>query len=193
MTIVYIKKGGDYIFGIPKSNKAQDISFSDIYNNYFKRVYKHVYIMTANNEMSEDIAQESFIKLFNYKEPVEFPGAWLCKTATNIALNIIKGDKIHRTKTEILHSYEIADEINSIFPVEYEVIKKEEITIVRSVLSKLSDEQRLCVMLKYSGYSYDEITQITGISKGNIGQKVARGKANFIKLYEKEVADGMLR
>jgi RNA polymerase sigma factor (sigma-70 family) len=185
-------KGGDSIFGIPKAKVPQKHTFDELYKKYYQRVHNHISYMSGNVQIAEDIAQEAFIKLLNCKYEIEYPGAWLCKIATNQALSLIKSEKSAQDKNERIFSYMISDEINEIFETENTIIRNEEITKVRSVLAKLKKEQRDCVMLKYSGYSYDEIEKLTGIPKSNIGQHIARGKDKFLNIYKKEVPHEML-
>lgn len=170
------------IFGIPFRKRDEDI-FQVNYKKYYKIVYRHLYYLTGNNRLAEDLTQEVFIKFYNSEyEKIEYPGAWLTKVATNTAFNFLRGEK-RRLKRE---ESEIIDETNELYTLEDNVIRTEEIRNVRKVLSKLTEDQRVCLILKFSGYSYDEIHKSTGISKNNISQLIARGKQRFLTLYEKE-------
>lgn len=57
-----------------------------IYNEYFKTVYRYVLSLSGDPELSEDIAQETFLKaLRRAREPGEDENvkAWLCRIARN--------------------------------------------------------------------------------------------------------------
>ncbi|MCY6483054.1 sigma-70 family RNA polymerase sigma factor [Clostridium aestuarii] len=151
------------------------------YEKYYPIVYKQLYYLVGNNELAEDLTQEVFIKYYNSKEQIEFLGAWLSKVAANIAFNYLRGEK-RRIKRE----ENILEEVNNIFSIEDEIFRSEQIKEVRKILVNIPDKQRVCLILKFSGYSYEEIHNATNIPLNNIGQFIARGKQKFVKLYKKE-------
>lgn len=170
------------IFGIPRRKKNKDDIFQENYEKYYPIVYKHIYYLTGSNELSEDILQEVFIKYYDSEiEDIEYPGSWLSKVATNTALNFLRGEK-RRIKREEDMFYDC----EHIFTIEDDIVRSDEIKKVRGILSNLSNDQRICLMMKFSGYSYDEIHKATGINRSNISQLIARGKQKFTNLYEKE-------
>lgn len=169
------------IFGILKKRKLKEEEFKENYEKYFPIVYKQLYYLIGSNEIAEDLTQEVFIKYYNSKENIEYLGAWLSKVATNTAYNYLRGEK-RRIKRE----ESILEEVNDIFSIEDEIFKNEEVKKIRKILADLPENQRVCIMLKFSGYSYEEIHKVTNIPKNNIGQMISRGKEKFLKLYEKE-------
>lgn len=170
------------IFGIPKRKRIKEDIFQIRYEKYYPVVYKHLYYLVGNNELAEDLTQEVFIKYYHTRDgEVEFLGAWLSKVATNTAFNYLRGEKRRLKREE-----NIFEKSKNIFSIEDEIFRNEEIMSVRRALSGLSDQQRTCLVLKFSGYSYDEIHRATNISRGSIGQIIARGKKKFLKIYEKE-------
>lgn len=78
------------------------------------------------------------------------------------------------------------DEVNNIFLIEDEIFRCEQIKEVRRILQSIPEKQRVCLILKFSGYSYEEIHKATNIPQNTIGQLIARGKQKFLKLYQKE-------
>lgn len=169
------------IFGILKKRKLKEEEFKQTYEKYFPIVYKHLYYLIGSNELAEDLTQEVFIKYYNSKEDIEYLGAWLSKVATNTAYNYLRGEN-RRIKRE----ESMLEEVKDIFSIEDEIFRNEEIKKVRKILSDIPENQRICLMLKFSGYSYEEIHSATDIPKNNIGQLIVRGKEKFLKLYEKE-------
>lgn len=170
------------IFGIPRNKKKKDELFQINYKKYYPIVYKNIYYLTGNNELAEDILQEVFIKYYDSDmESIEYTGAWLSKVATNTALNFLRGEKRRSQREENLMY--ICDDI---FSIEDDIFRTEDIKKVRKVLKSLSNDQRICLLMKFSGYSYDEIHMATNINRSNISQLIARGKDKFANLYEKE-------
>jgi RNA polymerase sigma factor (sigma-70 family) len=169
------------IFGILRKKQLKEEEFQLNYEKYYPVVYKQLYYLLGSNELAEDITQEVFIRYYNAKEEIEFVGAWLSKVATNLAFNHIRGEK-RRVKRE----ENMLEDTNNIFAIEDEIFRNEQIEAVRNILSSLSNEQSTCLILKFSGYSYEEIHNATNIPKNNIGQIIARGKKKFLKLYKGE-------
>jgi len=173
------------ILGIPFfKKKKKEKEFSLAYSKYYPVVYKQLYYMTGNNELSEDIAQETFIKLYSSNCDLENTGAWLSKVASNTALNYIRSQKRSQSRDEDMFSKDMP--VSWTPSPEDLVCQNEEVARIRSALYELPENQRTCLMLKFSGYSYEEISSATGIARGNIGQLISRGKKNFLKIYEKE-------
>lgn len=169
------------IFGIRK-RKNKKKQFEEIYIKYYPIVCKQINYLLGNQALAEDLAQEVFIKYYHLEnQEIEFLGAWFSKVATHTALNHIRGENRRIQREENVY-----EEIEEIFSMEEEFIRNEEIKKVKETLCSLNEKQRICLLLKFSGYSYDEIHQITNIPKNNIGQYIARGKEKFKEIYEKE-------
>ncbi len=166
--------------GYPDQSEMLEI-FRAHYEQYYPKVLKHLYFLMGNNDFNEDVAHDVFMKYWDAPPgSVEYPGAWLCKVAANLALNQIRSRKRGAIREENLMA-----EPQEIFTTEDDLIRTEDVRQVREVLSQLPEDQRACLLLKFSGYSYDEISQATGVPRGNVGQMIARGKAKFTTLYQK--------
>ncbi len=166
--------------GYPEQSNTLEI-FRAHYEHYYPKVMKHLYFLMGSNEFNEDVAQDVFIKYWDAPPgSVEHPGAWLCKVAANLALNRVRSRRRSEAREE-----SVMAEPQEMLTAEDQLLRREDVKQVREVLSHLPDEQRACLMLKFSGYSYDEISQATGVPRGNVGQMIARGKAKFTTLYQK--------
>ncbi|KDR96775.1 RNA polymerase sigma factor, sigma-70 family [Peptoclostridium litorale DSM 5388] len=176
------------ILGIPFfKKKKKEKEFSLIYSKYYPAVYKQLYYMTGNNELAEDITQEVFIKLYSCQNDIENTGSWLSKVASNTALNYIRSQK--RTFGREEDAFSKDQPLTMALSPEDIICKDEEISDVRKALYSLPENQRICLILKFSGYSYEEISSASGIPRSNIGQLISRGKKNFLKTYKKEEGD----
>lgn len=175
-------KGGDDINGIPKLQSLTGETASVHYGQYYGRVQKQLYYMLGDNCLAEDLTQEVFIKYLKAGSGIEHPGAWLSKVATHTAVSHIRKLRGKHDLNEITMD-EIIEETADCFSIEDHVIRTETVMQVRRALKELTEQQRICLIMKFSGYSYDEIHRATSLPKGNIGQYIARGKERFMKLY----------
>lgn len=155
--------------------------FNKNYKEYYPKIYRQLYYLLGSNELAQDLAQEVFMKYYQTQKEPEFIGPWLSKIAVRKAYNHIRGEK-RRIKRE----ESVFDWIKEIYSTEDEVFRHEEIRVVRQLLSQMDKKQSICLLLKFSGFTYDEIHQASGIPKNNISQLIARGKQKFASLYQKE-------
>lgn len=171
------------IFGKFRSQDDCNVTVHDfqaLFEKHYQAVYKQVYFLTLDKSVSEDIAQETFIKLYN-SCPISLknPGAWLNKVATNLSYNYLNGETRRREKESSHEKLFLVKSENS----EDTVIKKEEVHIVREILKDMSGKERMTLMLRFSGYSYEEIAETMCIPKASVGKTLSRAQEKFKEAY----------
>ena len=93
------------------------MEIEQIYNMYFKDVFRYVYSMTKNESLSEDITQETFLKVL--KSIKKYDGrkdirAWLFIIARNTLYTHYKREKIYVPEEDTLEEGtkgDLSDEI----------------------------------------------------------------------------------
>ena len=74
----------------------RNIDMEELYNEYFKMVYKYLICLTHNNEIAEDLTQETFCKAIyrinTFKQDCKI-STWLCTIAKNLWLDELKKNK----------------------------------------------------------------------------------------------------
>ncbi len=70
--------------------------FEHLFDQYFESIKNFVYYKTGNTSVAEDIAQESFIKLWELKDKIkqETVSSLLYTIASNLAINHIKHQQV---------------------------------------------------------------------------------------------------
>lgn len=164
-----------------KKNAPKD--FKSFYDKYYSIIFKHAAYLTGSLQVAEDITQETFIKLYNAPPGHENVGAWLSRVATNLSYNYLRGEKIRKNKEPEIFE----DEADNVISIEDIAIKDHEIRLTKKILNTLSPRDRMCLLLKFSGYKYDEIAEIAGMEKTSVGTTLARAQAKFKEKYLKEV------
>ncbi|OFW33430.1 MAG: hypothetical protein A2074_01605, partial [Candidatus Aquicultor primus] len=128
---------------------------------------------------AEDIAQETFIRLYE-RPPKEFTNlsGWLIKVSTNLAYNYLRGEKSRKRRemadTPVKELY--ADDVSRMGETEE----------VRDALRRLDYRDRVLIVLKFYGFSYLEISEMTGVKKASVGKSLARALEKFQKAYERK-------
>lgn len=159
--------------------------FKNCYEKYYMVIFKHAAYLTGSTQTAEDITQEAFIRLYNSPPQHDNTGAWLSRVATNLAYNYIRDEKSRRNKEPVMEEWEPSKVIS----IEEAAIKDTEIRLTRKILNKMKPRDRLCLLLKFSGYKYHEISDILSLEKSSVGKILARAQEKFKEMYLKEVRD----
>lgn len=129
-----------------------------IYDQYFQDVYLFALSLSRNEQIAEEITQETFLKALKNVE--QFRGnckinVWLCQIAKNTYFSYM--DKQKRLQIED------PDEKASGIDIEKKLIDKAESLRIHKVLHGLDDPYKEVFMLRVFGeLSFDHISQVFG-------------------------------
>lgn len=139
-------------------------AFGLLMEKYNKRLYWHVREMVFTHEDTDDILQNTLIKVWNGLKNFRGDSAiytWLYRIATNEALNFLKRESINNKlslsflEQKIANSVEVTDGINP------DTIQAE----LQKEIAALPDKQRAIFSLRYfQELDYKEIGKILKIS-----------------------------
>ena len=123
--------------------------------------------LVGQREIAEDLVQDAFLKLHAHWDDVANPRAWLFKSIRNLALNHLRD---HKRETPLENS----DDIPSHSPDPDQALGRlEAIGTLQLLVSELDPDDRQLIALKYhENLKYDQISQRTGLSIGNVGYKL---------------------
>lgn len=155
-------------------------AFQELYKKYYHSVFRQIRYIVGDTDLAEDITQESFLKLY-HSPPLDMAGVknWLVKVAINLSYNSKRSDKRREKRENIFYQLEEKrfDEC------EEKVITNLEIQTTRKAIAKLSVRERALLILRYSGYSYREISEILSINQSSVGTSIARAQSRFKQVY----------
>jgi RNA polymerase sigma factor (sigma-70 family) len=119
-------------------------------------------------ERARDVVQDTFIRL--YKQDVEMVKdglkTWLYTVCRNRALDVLRKEKRMVVVDDEMFSYTAS---NNLSP-DKQVDQSERVTQLMSYLNILSENQRDVILMKFQdGMSYQEISDATGLTTGNVG------------------------
>lgn len=150
--------------------------YNDIVRQYKNRLCRYAEKMLKNRHVAIDVAQESFMKLWENRNKVDPQKvhAWLYATAYNHCLTIIKKERRY-VDAEALNHF--------VFEEPQPDLKK----ILDDALDLLSEQQRSILLLRdYEGYSYEEIGEILGLGESQVKVYLFRARQR-IKAYLKDL------
>ena len=155
--------------------EGDDTSFALLLERHRGPVVHFMYRMVQNQAVSEELAQEVFLRVYRSRETYE-PTAkfttWLFRIATHVALNSIrdrKKEKGHESlDEEMLDGMErqVADRQPT---VEQDMVREVKLREVRQAIEALPAKQRAAVLMhKYEGLDYAQIAGVLSCSESAI-------------------------
>jgi RNA polymerase sigma-70 factor, ECF subfamily len=153
-----------------------------LFNVHFSRLHRFLNRLSADPELSADLAQETFVRLYRRGSLPDAPEAWLITVAMNLLRNARAGHSRRRrlltvTRGERAHSDRppLPDDA-----VEGADVRRR----VRGVLDSMPERDRHLLLLRAEGYSYRDIARSLEINEGSVGVLLARAKRAFRESYE---------
>jgi len=138
-----------------------DAVFRHILSDQTRPVFALVYAMTGDWHASQDITQETFIKLHGQLHKTEVDGrilAWTRRVAANAALNLIRARKTRPGPMDPVGAEAVAE--CGVDPATRQFCRE-----LAGQIAKLPDRKRDIVEMRvWDGMSYGEISQRVGCS-----------------------------
>lgn len=135
---------------------------------------RYAHGLVGQRETAEDLVQEAFIKLHAHWEDVATPRSWLFRCIRNLALNHLR-DHQRESTSEFLNDL-AADSPDP----DQSLGKLEALGTLQLLVSELEPADRQLISLKYhENLKYDQISQRTGLSVGNVGYKLHHALKNL--------------
>ena len=131
------------------------INIEEIYNEYFKVVYRYLFCLIRDSDKAEEFTQETFYRAVQKIDTFEGNSkisSWLCKIAKNLYLDELKKEK---RKTELNENVEIIDKD---FDLENHLISQEEKILIYKKIHNLDNITKEVIILRINGeLSFKEI------------------------------------
>lgn len=187
-----MKKNSDDIDSvlIKKAKNGNKGAFNILVNKYYTRVYASLFSFTKSKEDSEDLAQQTFVKVWQQLHSFRGESAfftWVYRIAINLAKNFVasSGYKKQKINTSIDES-EI--EINSYEDLESIVIHNQSLRNINNYINKMPESLKTAFTLReVEGKSYEEIGIITDTPIGTVRSRIFRARESIIEYMNTEI------
>ena len=171
--------------------KGDENSLSILIERHKQRIYSFIYSKVFDRDVSEDIFQDTFIKVIKtlkkgkYNEEGKFL-PWVMRIAHNLVID-------HFRKGNRMPKFEDNGEF-SIFSVlsdsdlnaEKRIIKDQVASDIRRLITELPEDQKeVLVMRMYKDMSFKEISEITGVSINTALGRMRYALINLRKVIDK--------
>ncbi len=158
-------------------------AFTELVERYERPVVNFCQRMLGSREDAEDVAQESFVRVFRYLDrlaPAAKFSTLLFGIARNLALNFIRDSRRRgRGKT-----FSLTEENNEERPLEDERYRPDTVARIHEIderirqgLEMLSPKHREVLILReLNGMDYSTIAEIVRCRKGTVKSRIARAR-----------------
>ena len=155
------------------STQTKEQLFTDVVYAHRNIIYKVCY-MYAPQGMVEDYFQEVLCNIWSSFD--QFDGrskrsTWIYRIALYTCISFIR----RKQPASISLSFDLSSDKDSAL--------KEQIEELHSIINRLGNLDRALILLWLDGYSYDEMSSITGLSLSNVSVKLMRAKEKIKKMF----------
>lgn len=138
-------------------------------------------------DRARDIVQDTFIRLYQQDAGKVNAGlkSWLFTVCRNRALDVLRKDKrLVAMEDDMLMSRDSGEAAP-----DQQASDHERVALVKSYIKRLPENQATAILLKFEkGYSYQEISDETGLSTGNVGFLIHTGMKRLRSILPDDLA-----
>ena len=152
-------------------SKGNNQAFDILLERYKDKLYSYIYFIVRNEEQTEDIFQETFVKAIvtiqqgRYTADGKF-GGWLTRIAHNLVIDFFRQERNENVVSNDEAEIDLFNNANlSDDTIETQIVNEQVLCDVRKLMDFLPDNQREVVYMRfYQDLSFKEIAEITGVS-----------------------------
>ena len=170
---------------------GNEISINILLDRHRKRIFDYIYMMVKNQDVADDIFQETLIKVVRfvregrYTENGKFL-SWVLRIAHNQVIDYFRQKKQRNNISEGDAGYDLLDHPKfSDRTVEERLIMDQIEADVRKLIDFLPSEQKEVVLMRYyMGLSFKEIAEQTNVSINTALGRMRYALINLRKLID---------
>tara|TARA_A100001234_G_scaffold112418_1_gene98803 strand:- start:58 stop:645 length:588 start_codon:yes stop_codon:yes gene_type:complete len=167
---------------ISRFQSGDENAYVELVNRYKDKLTNFVFYFLKDEEHSEDIVQETFIRLYEkkhyYKEIAKF-STWIYTIARNLANTELR----KKSRTKIMYLSQMSNDkkdydLKSSDPelnknIENEFLMKE----IHAAIDKLQENYKTVIVLRdIQGLDYEQISKIIGVPLGTVKSRINRAR-----------------
>ncbi len=156
------------------SNHEKEQRFLDIIAQNKQIIYKICYTYATDNEHFNDLYQETLINMWqgldNYRGDASI-STWIYRTCINTCVTFYRKNKKFSNHKSIECIVDIAIDDDN---------RAENLKEMYRLINRLNKLEKAIILLWLDEKSYDEISEITGLTRNNVASRLRRIKAKLI-------------
>ena len=159
-------------------------AYDELVRRYQRSVYRWAYNVVRSHDSADEVAQDVFVRTYMALERIdpEQPfGAWLCKIAVNVSLNMVRKQHVRMQWMEENRSDGAGSNPNAAGP-DTKFQHRRLIARVEHGIGSLPPIYRTILLLRaQENMSYEQIAETLGVSMGTVMSRLARARRKLRK------------
>ena len=158
---------------VEQAAQGDELAYGKLVRRYQTRLFNFVRSMVRNEELAEDITQESFVKAYYSLKKLQNPGSfksWLFRIANNNTLDWLRKKRLQVVDVDeqLRESY-----VDKRISPEDSTVREARAAHIYEALDQLKEDQRgILVMCDLQGLSYQEIAAVLKIPFGTVQSRI---------------------
>ena len=161
--------------------------FERIFREHFERLMRVTRLVLRSHAEAEEVCAEVFLRLYRRGPQAVADGSaggWLYRVGTRAAIDVLRRNR-RRHEEELAEDSEASLATQADDPLG-QVLRAERIARVRLALARMKPEKAQILLLRHSGFSYQEIGSAMKIGTTSVGKKLARAESEFSTIYQRQ-------
>ncbi|CAN5685147.1 RNA polymerase sigma factor SigW [soil metagenome] len=176
---------------VVRARSGSETAYRELLARYQRPVFSLVYRMVRNREQAEDLAQETFVKVFQnitrYDPKYKF-SSWIFKIANNLAIDTLRRKGPATISLDGAAHAETADQVEatridvaSADADPAEALEARQLGgAIEQAVGKLRPEYRTAILLRHvEGRPYEEIAEIMDVPLGTVKTYIHRARSEL--------------
>lgn len=155
-----------------------------LFERYKRPLFGFFYNLNRNQELSEDLVQNTFLRILKYRHLFRGEGdfrTWMFHIARNVSHDHYRKDKLKAKDKVEEWEHQLVHHENKISELE----QQDEHILLAVAMERLSKDKREILLLsKYQEKKYKEIGEVLGCSEGAVKVKVFRALQDLKAIYQ---------
>ena len=173
---------------VTRAQLGSEKAYRELLDRYQRPVFSIIFRMIRDREQAEDLAQETFVRVFNHigrYDPRYKFSSWIFKIATNLTIDWIRRKELKTVSIDGSRNAVTSDEMEaSAITIVSEDENPEELLEAKELgeeieeaIGKLRPEYRAAILLRHvEGREYQEIAEILSLPLGTVKTYIHRGR-----------------
>ena len=157
-----------------------------LFERYNRPLYGFFLRLTGDEELSEDLVQNVFVRIIKYRHTYKGDGkfsTWMYHMARNLFADHYRKEKRrgYKEDLDVADRYQTNDD-----NVEKSKIASEELGLLQLAMDRLPEDKReILVLSKYQGMKYKDIADLLEITESAVKVRIFRALKELRVCYEK--------
>lgn len=159
---------------------------TNVIDPYYKMIYNYILVRTGyNQEITEDLTQEVFIKIwknyFKFNNKKASLKTWVFNITRNHLIDHYRKRKLRHQSID--NTYNLSSNVN----LEKEIESQENFQKIQRLINMLPEKDKELLTLRYiNEFNIKEIAEVTGKTYTGTKMALSRAKKKLIKILKKE-------